>query len=610
MNHRIYKRIMAMLLAMLLAMPLAAVAEKSASSQLESNGVGIAIGDVSLEGVEFVEDVSAAPQTNLSLAGYMLAQDIIDEQSASTTSVTLGVGEKYTIDAKAVGSGKKVTYKTTKKSVATVSSKGVIKGVKKGSAKINCYVGEKLKAIYEVKVVKAPTKVTLSETAVTLGVKDSVTLTASIASGTHATFTWSSKDKTIATVTKAGRITGKKAGKTTITVKTHNGKTATCKVTVMKAPGKVTLNKTSATLNVKGTLQLKATLPSNTYSRITWSSSNAKVAKVSASGKVTAVAVGSAKITAKTYNGKTATCKVTVKSGNTSSVKYRALLIGEERFDTGYSVDMATRNRYDVGLMADMLKSVKGLYGGSFSITRKYDLSASQTLKAIKTTFADADSNDVSLFFIATHGDVDSTGVYAGSLAMSPSGDLMLNKLADALKAVPGKVIVILESCGAGAAVYANNGSNKLTYEKAKKNATAFDAAVIKAFSKADSGIEVELQPNDIDSSGVRSNTGEFRVENKFYVLAASRYQELSWGVESELYDLHYNYFTLWLTQGIGTSGKMPADTNNNGQTTLNELYKYISRVGDNYPFDYDGTVFYQHVQVYPANSSYVLFKR
>ena len=70
-----------------------------------------------------------------------------------------------------------------------------------------------------------------------------------------------------------------------------------------------------------------------------------------------------------------------------------------------------------------------------------------------------------------------------------------------------------------------------------------------------------------------------------------------------------YNYFTMWLTEGIGTSGDMPADTDGNGKTTLNELYQYISDVGDNYPFR-DGGVYYQHVQVYPANSSYVLFRR
>ena len=54
----------------------------------------------------------------------------------------------------------------------------------------------------------------------------------------------------------------------------------------------------------------------------------------------------------------------------------------------------------------------------------------------------------------------------------------------------------------------------------------------------------------------------------------------------------------------------MLADVNKDGKATLNELYNYIANVGDNYPFRSSGQVYYQHVQVYPANSGYVLFRR
>ena len=77
----------------------------------------------------------------------------------------------------------------------------------------------------------------------------------------------------------------------------------------------VSLNKTTATVNVNGTTTLSATVaPSNaTNKNVTWSSSNTSVAKVSNSGVVTAVAKGSAVITVKTTDGGyTATCSVTV----------------------------------------------------------------------------------------------------------------------------------------------------------------------------------------------------------------------------------------------------------------------------------------------------------
>ena len=526
--------------------------------------------------------------------------------NAEATQLMLGVKEKYTLDAQAIGSGSKVTFKSSNKKVATVTSKGVIQGVKKGNATITGTVKGGAEVVYEVQVVAAPNRVKLDKSSISLGVKESILMTPTIPDGTHASFTWSTSDKTVATVSKTGKITGRKAGKATVTVKTQNGKTAKVTVKVLKAPSKVTLDKNSASLMEGESLKLKVTLPSNTYSKITWSSSNNGVATVSAAGKVTAVAAGTATITARTFNNKKATCKVTVKSGTSGETVYRALLIGEENF-SGQSV--CTRNRGDVTAMTNMLKSITGPAGGSFSIIKKYDLSASQVLSAVKNAFSGADDDDVSLFFIATHGDVDYTGDYAGALAMSPSGSLLLKDLANALNAVPGKVIVVLESCGAGAAVYPNGGNSnndgKALYEDIKRRATQFDEAVIRAFSGADPGIVVTLQPND-----VQANTGEFRVDNKFYVLTASRYQELSWGMESGKSETSYNYFTMWLTQGIGTSGAMPADANSNNQTTLDELYRYISKVGDDYQFRTDSGVYYQHVQVYPADSDYVLFCR
>lgn len=77
----------------------------------------------------------------------------------------------------------------------------------------------------------------------------------------------------------------------------------------------VSLNKTSYSMTKGGTYSLTATvLPTNATSKaVTWSSSNTAVATVSKAGKVTAVKAGTATITAKTANGKTASCKITVK---------------------------------------------------------------------------------------------------------------------------------------------------------------------------------------------------------------------------------------------------------------------------------------------------------
>ena len=78
----------------------------------------------------------------------------------------------------------------------------------------------------------------------------------------------------------------------------------------------VKLNKTSLTLDKGKSSALTATVaPSDASNKkVTWSSSNTKIAAVDSKGKVTAKGVGTATITVKTADGgKIATCKVTVK---------------------------------------------------------------------------------------------------------------------------------------------------------------------------------------------------------------------------------------------------------------------------------------------------------
>lgn len=83
----------------------------------------------------------------------------------------------------------------------------------------------------------------------------------------------------------------------------------------LSLPTRIVINTSSTTLSQVGqTAKLTATIfPSNaTLKNITWSSSNTKVATVSSDGTVKAVGYGTANITAKTDNGKSATAKVIV----------------------------------------------------------------------------------------------------------------------------------------------------------------------------------------------------------------------------------------------------------------------------------------------------------
>ncbi len=133
------------------------------------------------------------------------------------------------------------------------------------------------------------------------------------------TLEWTSSNTKVATVDKSGNIKAIGAGTATITVKTSNGKTATVKVTVTNPNVPITsvkINQKSLNVMIGKTSKLTATInPSNTTQskNLTWTSSNKKIATVDKNGNVKGIKAGTANITVKTSNGKTATIKVTVK---------------------------------------------------------------------------------------------------------------------------------------------------------------------------------------------------------------------------------------------------------------------------------------------------------
>lgn len=128
--------------------------------------------------------------------------------------------------------------------------------------------------------------------------------------------TWKSDNGAVASVNASGEVTGKSNGTANIEVKADDGDfTATAKATVTTAVTGVTLDKTNLALKVGDTGQLTATVaPAGASNKtVTYSSNATNVATVDNTGKVTAVANGSATITVKTTDGaKTAVCSVSV----------------------------------------------------------------------------------------------------------------------------------------------------------------------------------------------------------------------------------------------------------------------------------------------------------
>ena len=124
-------------------------------------------------------------------------------------------------------------------------------------------------------------------------------------------------NKKIAKVDKKGKITGKKAGKATVTITYTNGSRRIFQVKVQKGIVKTTavsVNKRNIILAKKGkSFQLKVTLtPVTSQQKVTYKSSNSKVAAVNSKGKIVAKKKGTATITVKSGNKKII-CKVKVK---------------------------------------------------------------------------------------------------------------------------------------------------------------------------------------------------------------------------------------------------------------------------------------------------------
>ncbi|MDE6562582.1 MAG: Ig-like domain-containing protein, partial [Muribaculaceae bacterium] len=246
----------------------------------------------------------------------------VESITLSNTSLNIVEGDKATLTVTITpddATDKTVTWTSSDASVATVSANGEVTAVKVGTATITATSANGKTATCTVtvapKIIDA-TDLTLNRNTAELKVGETLALEATVIpeNATDKTVTWSSSDTSVATVDSIGKVTAIALGEVTITA-TSGEVTATCKVTVVPTPVEsITLSDTSLSLIEGDTATLTAAVTPDdaTDKTISWTSSDASVATVSANGEVTAVNAGTATITAATSNGMTATCTVTV----------------------------------------------------------------------------------------------------------------------------------------------------------------------------------------------------------------------------------------------------------------------------------------------------------
>lgn len=160
--------------------------------------------------------------------------------NVTTGTLTIEKGETFQLKA----NRSDVTWKSSNKKAVTVSRNGRLKGIKKGTATVTAVAGG-TKASIEVTVGTKVASVNVIKTAVALPVGGKSTIKTAVlpADASNPAVTYQSADTKIASVSKDGVVTAKKAGSTKITVQAADGsdKKETIRVTVRTAGSEVRL---------------------------------------------------------------------------------------------------------------------------------------------------------------------------------------------------------------------------------------------------------------------------------------------------------------------------------------------------------------------------------
>lgn len=261
-----------------------------------------------------------------------------------------------------------------------------------------------------------------------------------------------------------------------------------------------------------------------------------------------------------------------------ADTQYRALLIAQlYRNCTTYIT--LTGPEADVDIMEKCLTKPAGTL---YRVFVRQELTASGILDEILACFGSAQAQDVSLFFYSGHGAFSNDPEQQGALVGADGkGTITASALRQALDQIPGRKIIILDSCYSGS-IIRNEESGALRSAVTQKDRTAMDFldSFTAAFSK-------------------QSRSADYYSE--YFILTAAAENEQSY--EDRIGSRYAGLFTANLANGLGYSiwrnaySERMADANHNGVVTIREAYQYTRN-----KMITEG----QHVQVYPADCGWL----
>jgi hypothetical protein len=263
-----------------------------------------------------------------------------------------------------------------------------------------------------------------------------------------------------------------------------------------------------------------------------------------------------------------------------NDITYRFLCVGVgEYINYGNEVDFGEAPPYDLiyQVLSKWKFGPKKVGFSRIDYISDFEATKNNILQGISSTFFEADDDDVSYFYFGGHGGKDGSIYYICPTDMTSSvnSKISVNELEEALTAIPGTKVVIIDSCNSGGFI----GKGGDIYEFSDKDLEAFNNNIVKVFFSK------------------KNRERDLLTADCYKVLTSCSYNQISHAFCS-FEGNTIGVFTVTLLEGCGYNYFF-ADLDNNGKITLEEAYLYVKDKISSLEFTQD-------VQVYPINSTFV----
>lgn len=272
---------------------------------------------------------------------------------------------------------------------------------------------------------------------------------------------------------------------------------------------------------------------------------------------------------------------------------YRALLIGNEAYASRLN------GPYNDLTMMNAALSLSTIDGqGYTSITAKRDRTRAQILADIASLASHPiDANDVTLFYYSGHG-ARASDTESGTGLVGVDGSLLnVPTLKSALDNIPGRVIVVLDSCYSGMFIGKSAGITQTAVD------TGFNDTILNAFKGGS------------DATFVKKGL----TTTNYSVITASRKNEasVSVGFSNNGSPLYVGLATYYLAMGAGYDILNPASSGfgsdaspKDGIATFGEVFSYADAKVDAFRAKYPSLGITQDMQCHTADGTLPVFGR